>query len=74
MAFPLLYPQGPSFMVVKNAPSSAGNAGDAGSAPGSGRAPGEGNGHPLQSSCLESPTDGGAGWATVSGAAQTRQD
>ena len=28
--------------------------------PGSGRSPGEGNGNPLQYSCLENPTDGGA--------------
>ena len=36
------------------------NAGDLGSNPGSGRFPGEGNGTPLQYSCLENPTDGGA--------------
>ena len=36
------------------------NAGDLGSIPGSGRFPGEGNGNPLQYSCLENPTDGGA--------------
>ena len=28
---------------------------------------GEGNGNPLQYSCLENPTDGGAWWATVHG-------
>ena len=39
---------------------SACNAGDLGSIPGLGRAPGEGNGNPLQYSCLENPTDGGA--------------
>ena len=39
---------------------SAYNAGDPGSFPGSGRSPGEGNGTPLQYSCLENPTDGGA--------------
>ena len=33
---------------------------------------GEGNGNPLQCSCLESPGDGGAGWAAVSGVAQSR--
>ena len=31
------------------------------------RSPGEGNGNPLQYSCLENPTDGGAWWATVHG-------
>ena len=36
------------------------NVGDLGSIPGSGRFPGEGNGNPLQYSCLENPTDGGA--------------
>ena len=41
--------------------ASASNAGDPGSVPGSGRSPGEGNGNPLQYSCLENPTDGGAG-------------
>ena len=35
---------------------------------------GEGNGNPLQYSCLETPMDGGAWWATVHGVAkgQTR--
>ena len=32
---------------------------------------GEGNGNPLQCSCLESPRDGGAWWATVYGIAQS---
>ena len=36
------------------------NAGDLGSTPGLGRFSGEGNGNPLQYSCLENPTDGGA--------------
>ena len=36
------------------------NAGDPGSSPGWGRSSGEGNGNPLQYSCLENPTDGGA--------------
>ena len=46
---------------------SACNAGDLGSIPVSGRSPGEGNGNPLQYSCLEKPTEGGAWWATVHG-------
>jgi len=33
---------------------------------------GEGNGNPLQCSCLESPRDGGAGWAAVCGVAQSQ--
>ena len=39
--------------------------------PGLGRFPGEGNGDPLQYSCLENPTDGGAWWATVHGVAKS---
>ena len=52
--------------------ASAYNAGDLGSIPGSGRSLGEGNGNPLQYSCLESPMDGGAWWATVHGVAKSR--
>ena len=33
---------------------------------------GEGNGNPLQRSCLENPSDGGAWWAAVYGVAQSR--
>ena len=44
---------------------SACNAGDLGLIPGLGRTPGEGNDNPLQYSCLENPTDGGAWWATA---------
>ena len=36
------------------------NAGDLGLIPGLGRSPGEENGNPLQYSCLENPTHGGA--------------
>ena len=39
----------------------------AGSIPGSGRSPGGGHSNPLQYSCLESPGDRGAWWATVHG-------
>ena len=41
-----------------------------GSIPGLGRSPGEGNSNPLQCSCLGNPTDRGAWWATVHGAAK----
>ena len=41
------------------------DTGDTGSIPGLGRYPGEGNGNPLQYSCLETPMDKGAWWATV---------
>ena len=50
---------------------SACNAGDPGLIPGLGRSPGEGNGNPLQYSCLENPTDGGAWKATVHGVAKS---
>ena len=52
--------------------ASARNVGDLGSIPGSGRSPGGGNGNPLQYSCLENPTDGGAWWATVHGVTKSR--
>ena len=38
-----------------------------GSIPGLGVSPGGVHGNPLQYSCLESPMDGGAWWATVHG-------
>ena len=40
--------------------ASACNVGDRGSIPGLGRSPGEGNDNPLQYSCLENSTNGGA--------------
>ena len=48
-----------------NGKDSACNAGDLGSIPGLGRSPGGRHGNPLQSSCLENPTDRGAWWAAV---------
>ena len=33
---------------------------------------GEGNGNPLQCSCLENPSDGGAWWAAIYGVIQSR--
>ena len=50
----------------------AGDTRDAGSIPGWGGAPGEESGYPLQYSCLENPTDGGAWWATVHGVAKSQ--
>ena len=47
-------------VVAQVIKASADNVGDPGSIPGLGRSPGEGNGNPLQYSCLENPTDGGA--------------
>ena len=51
----------------KNLPANAGDERDVSLIPGSGRSPGEGNGYPLQYSCLGSPMDRGALWATVQG-------
>ena len=50
----------------------AGPALTSGSIPGSGRSPGEGNGHPLQYSCLENPTDLGDWQAAVQGVKRVR--
>ena len=52
--------------------ASASNAGDPGSIPELGRSSGEGNGNPLQYSCLENPTDGGAWQATDHEVAKSR--
>ena len=59
------------FPSSSDSKASACNAGDTGSIPGSGRSPGEGNGNPFQYSCLESPMDRGAWWATVHGVAKS---
>ena len=48
-----------------NGKESACNAGDMSLIPGLGRSPGEGNRNPIQYSCLGSPMDRGAWWATV---------
>ena len=50
-------------LVVKNLPADTGNLRNVGSVPGSGRSPGGWHGNPLQYSCLENPTNGGA-WQT----------
>ena len=54
----------PGDSVVKNPPSSAG---EAGLLPGFGRSPGGGNGNPLQYSCLGNAIDRGAWQATIQG-------
>ena len=56
---------------MAQAVESACKAGDPRSIPGSGRSTGEGTGYPLQSSGLETPTDGGAWRAAVHGAAES---
>ena len=55
-----------------NGKESACNAGDMSSIPGLGRSPGEGNRNPIQYSCLGSPMDRGAWWATVHAKRQTQ--
>ena len=57
--------------MLKNPPANAGDVRGAGSILGSGGAPGEGHGSPLQYSCLENPTDGGAWQAAVHGVAKS---
>ena len=49
----------------KESACNAGDTGDMGSIPGLGRSPGGGNGNLLQHSCLKTPMDRGAWWATV---------
>ena len=53
---------------------SACNARDPGSISGLGRSPGEENGNPFHYSCLGSPMDRGAWWATVHGVARVKRD
>ena len=56
----------PGGSAIKNWPVNAGDAaGVMGSIPESRRSPGEGNGNPLQCSCLGSPMDRRASWATI---------
>ena len=55
--FLLLHSSFPGGSEVK---ASAWNEGDPGLIPGLGKPPGEGNGNPLQYSCLENLTEGGA--------------
>ena len=50
--------------MVKNRPVDTGDRRDVSLIPGLGRSPGGENGNPLQYSCLESPTNRGAWWAT----------
>ena len=58
--------------MAKNLPANAGDVRDASCIPGSGRPPGVGNSNSLQYSCLKSPTDRGAGRATVHGVAKSQ--
>ena len=62
----------PGGAVVKNLPTSAGDAGDSGLISGLGRFCGEGNGKPLQYSCLENAMDRGAWWTIVHGVTKSQ--
>ena len=55
--------------MVKNSPAHVEDARDRFD-PSVGKIPGGGDGNPLQCSCLESPMDRGAWWATVHGVAK----
>ena len=58
-------------LVVRNAPTNAGDIRGEGSIPGLGRSPGEGNDNPLQYSCLENSMDRGAWRVVVLGVAKS---
>ena len=58
--------------IIKNPPSSVGDARHMSLIPGSGRSPGVGNGNVLQYSCLENPRDREAWWAAVLGVAKSQ--
>ena len=61
--------------TIADAKASVYNVRNLGSVPGLGRFPGEGNGNPLQYSCLENPTDGGAWCRLLSvGSQRVRHD
>ena len=59
-------------LMVKSLPANAGDTRDADSILVLGGSPGEGNGSPLQHSCLENSTEGGAWRAAVHGLAKSR--
>ena len=59
--------------MIKNPLANTRGIRDIGSIPGSGRSPGEGNGKPLQYSCLENSTDGGAWQAIVPGVTKSHR-
>ena len=62
----------PRWLVIKNPPATAGDAGDPGSIPGSVRSPRVGDDNPLQYSCLENFMDRGTWRATVHGATKSQ--
>ena len=60
--------------MIKDPFANAGAVRDAGLIPRSARPPGGAHGNPLQYSCLESPMDRGAWWATVHTVAKIGHD
>ena len=62
----------PLWLIGKESVCHEGDTGDEVSIPGLGRSPGGGNGNPLQYSCLETPMDRGAWWATVRGVTKSQ--
>ena len=66
-SFPAGAPLQLGFPGGSDGKESACSAQDLGSTPKSGRSSGEENGYPIQYSCLENSTDGGAWQATVHG-------
>ena len=62
----------PNGSVGKESTCNVGDTGDLGLIPGLGRSPAEGNGNPFQCSCLKSPMDSGAWWATVQWVAKSQ--
>ena len=63
----------PVVLLVKKLPANVGDGGD-GFDSWFGKIPGGGHSNPLQSSCLETPMDGGAWRATVHGVARVGHD
>ena len=61
-------------LVVKNLPANAGDIREASLIPGLGRSPGGGCDNLLQYSCLETPMDRGAWWATTHRLQRVRHD
>ena len=59
-------------LAVKNLAANAEDIRDRGSVPGLGRPPEGGHDNPLQYSCLETPMDRRAWWATVLGVTKSR--
>ena len=61
-----------SFPGGSNSKESTCSAKDPGLTPGLARSPGEGKCNPLQYSCLKTPMDRGAWWATVHGVTKSQ--